>query len=138
MHSLEVAEAQFDHSGKYRLEATNQWGNCFTESPVAVQGKVFCHISSHVIEHIALSYAFVINSVFSKLVPPVVKVPLADKEGHHHKQMILECTIHGSPNPDIKWFKNGKELKQTKVSLLVHILDFNFQLHNLTNAQITY
>merc|ERR1712142_743286 len=84
VHTIEVAEAQFDHCGKYRLEATNKWGNCFTEAPVAVH------------------------------VPPVVKVPLTDKEGHHHKQLILECNIHGFPHPDIKWFKNGKEIKQTK------------------------
>jgi hypothetical protein len=82
--SSEVAEGQFDHNGKYRLEASNKWGNCFTESPISVQ------------------------------VPPVVKVPLENKESQHHKQLVMDCKIHGFPAPDIKWFKNGKEIKQTK------------------------
>ena len=64
----------------------------------------------------SISFQQISNTTLFILVPPVVKVPLANKEGQHHKQLILDCQIHGFPIPDIKWFKNGKEIKQTKVS----------------------
>lgn len=39
----------------------------------------------------------------------------------HSNQLILECKVHGTPNPSITWFKNDREIRENeKYSLIEH------------------
>ncbi|KAK0423255.1 hypothetical protein QR680_008049 [Steinernema hermaphroditum] len=84
--SVEVADA-----GEYRCEAKNPAGTARTEAPL----KVVTAEEEHLLTEVAPEFSKDLKAVQAKEGEPVV----------------FECKISAMPQPQVKWFKDGEELK---------------------------
>uniref|UniRef100_A0A914KKC3 Ig-like domain-containing protein n=1 Tax=Meloidogyne incognita TaxID=6306 RepID=A0A914KKC3_MELIC len=88
---LTLPAARITDAGQFRCEATNPSGKASTEAPLRVV------------------LAEKMPEIPKEMVPEFVEQlkPVQAKEG---EEPFFECKIHGTPKPDVKWYKNGREL----------------------------
>uniref|UniRef100_A0A7E4UT28 Muscle M-line assembly protein unc-89 n=1 Tax=Panagrellus redivivus TaxID=6233 RepID=A0A7E4UT28_PANRE len=88
---LTVKDAQYVDVGEYRCEATNKWGDVWSDATLTV------HAASSEIEG------------HEQIVPTFTQTlqETTAKENEHHE---FEVMVGGEPKPEIKWFKDNKPI----------------------------
>ena len=71
------------------------------------------------------------------IAPRITKRP-ALKQDDNGNKLLIECEIEASPKPEIKWFKENVELKNTdkckaKVTANKDLHAINLEINNLTS-----
>ena len=89
-YTLVIKNTRKDDQGMYRIEATNDLGSAETSAKLTVN------------------------------VAPKFKKQMKDQSVMTDECLKLEVEIDGTPAPDVKWFKDGLEIKQTKGIKILH------------------
>lgn len=69
------------------------------------------------------------------------KLHISDSYLSHSNQLILECKVHGTPNPTVVWLKNGSALTESERNSIVEHRDGTRQIivyQPTTNDNGTY
>ncbi|CAI2304070.1 unnamed protein product [Caenorhabditis sp. 36 PRJEB53466] len=102
-------------AGEYRCEAENEYGSAWTEGPIIV----------------TLEGAPKIDGEAPDFLQPVKPAVVTVGE-----TAVLEGKISGKPKPNVKWYKNGEELKPS-VRVKIENLEDGTQRLTLTNTELS-
>uniref|UniRef100_A0A3B3DNI4 Ig-like domain-containing protein n=1 Tax=Oryzias melastigma TaxID=30732 RepID=A0A3B3DNI4_ORYME len=106
LHTLVIAEAFEDDTGRYTCVASNSLGAENTSAEVYIEGQItdprspFC---SRDTQSPVLQGADVSGS-------PVFTKHLQDAQASEGQVVVLECRVRGSPPLQVRWYREGNEI----------------------------
>ncbi|XP_076313423.1 twitchin-like isoform X2 [Tachypleus tridentatus] len=90
LHTLEIRPVKAQDAGKYVVKLKNSLGTA----------EAFAYLEVRVLEETTT--------------PPKVIRPLNDGTAEDEKPYTLSCEVTGAPPPSVRWYKDGKPLKQSQ------------------------
>uniref|UniRef100_A0A3B5LBL0 Ig-like domain-containing protein n=1 Tax=Xiphophorus couchianus TaxID=32473 RepID=A0A3B5LBL0_9TELE len=122
LHSLVIAEAFEEDTGRYSCFASNVYGTDSTSAEIYVEGEARVYLKHQIITSSELySHACLILQVLPLQTlsgPPVMAAPvftesLQELSASEGQLVVLECRVKGVPAPRVDWFRDGKLIEDS-------------------------
>uniref|UniRef100_A0A672GSP5 Ig-like domain-containing protein n=1 Tax=Salarias fasciatus TaxID=181472 RepID=A0A672GSP5_SALFA len=134
LHSLIIAEAFEEDTGRYSCFASNFYGTDSTSAEIYVEGasssdsegeQHFEHVSFYIfLQHIAVSPLNLQSQSSNHSYPqglngqPIMAAPvftksLQDLGALESQLVVLECRVKGVPSPRVDWYREGKLIEDS-------------------------
>uniref|UniRef100_A0A7N8Y5C3 Palladin n=1 Tax=Mastacembelus armatus TaxID=205130 RepID=A0A7N8Y5C3_9TELE len=107
LHTLVIAEAFEDDTGRYTCVASNSLGVDNTSAEVYIEGKV---------QKKTTSMSLTIRSSSpktSEVLPHRSTLLLQDAQAYEGQVVVLECRVRGSPPLQVRWYRQGEEIQDS-------------------------
>uniref|UniRef100_A0A668U6C4 Palladin n=1 Tax=Oreochromis aureus TaxID=47969 RepID=A0A668U6C4_OREAU len=128
LHTLVIAEAFEDDTGRYTCVASNSLGADNTSAEVYIEGQTdqisFCLcFSCFRVQKKTTSMSLTIRSSSPKtpevlphrttLVQSLSQPPQRDAQASEGQVVVLECRVRGSPPLQVQWYRQGNEIQDS-------------------------
>uniref|UniRef100_A0A3B3TYS7 Myopalladin n=1 Tax=Poecilia latipinna TaxID=48699 RepID=A0A3B3TYS7_9TELE len=122
LHSLVIAEAFEEDTGRYSCFASNVYGTDSTSAEIYVEGEAHVYLKHQIITSSGLySHACLILQVLPLqtlsglpvMAAPVFTKSLQDLSASEGQLVVLECRVKGVPSPRVDWFRDGQLIQDS-------------------------
>uniref|UniRef100_A0A673AQG0 Myopalladin n=1 Tax=Sphaeramia orbicularis TaxID=375764 RepID=A0A673AQG0_9TELE len=125
LHSLIIAEAFEEDTGRYSCFASNYYGTDSTSAEIYVEGGfhvcfILVHRNSHV--QVLMRNYFLLQQVplpprsapcRGLTLSPLSPQNLQDLLASEGQLVVLECRVKGTPSPRVDWYREGKPIEDS-------------------------
>uniref|UniRef100_A0A3B3YBS9 Ig-like domain-containing protein n=1 Tax=Poecilia mexicana TaxID=48701 RepID=A0A3B3YBS9_9TELE len=132
LHSLVIAEAFEEDTGRYSCFASNVYGTDSTSAEIYVEGEAHVYLKHQIITSSGLYshasqtpqlqnvsiYCVCVNMWFQlylciPLFPVLCEKSLQDLSASEGQLVVLECRVKGVPSPRVDWFRDGQLIQDS-------------------------